>query len=374
MFRARLHLSAILLLGISVLAGSGCEPQAKKQVNNNEAATDDKAFEIYGKTVSFQTLLKDEKEKFYKQELQRYQLIESIANQKYIEEFWKKKGEEYKTSPEEAMNQYMAKNAKYSEVEFNMTFQRYKDHANFKGMPKEQIEAQIRQFLASKAQREELGKITAEGLKKKELVVHYPKPKEPVYDVAINKDDEVRYGVGLDDIKPKAGGCEGDKCQITVVEYSEFQCPFCAKVLPTTDRLLKKYEGKIRWVVRQYPLDFHPRAKPAAIAAKCAGEQGKFWHMYTKLFANQRKLEDSDIAEYAKAIESEAKGQFDLTKYNSCIASPAHIEKVIASNLQDAQKVGISGTPAFLINGRLISGAVPYENFAKIFEEELAAN
>ena len=92
-------------------------------------------------------------------------------------------------------------------------------------------------------------------------------------------------------------------------------------------KLLTKYKGKVRWTVRDYPLPFHKRAKPAAaIAARCAQDQGKYWEMYNKLFDNQRKLSDADLTSYAKAIG------LDMAKYNACVKSPAKALAVIEAN------------------------------------------
>ena len=152
-----------------------------------------------------------------------------------------------------------------------------------------------------------------------------------------------------------------------MVEYSEFECPFCARVMPDIKRLLTEYKGKIRWVVRDFPLSFHQRAKPAAIAAICAGEQGKFWHMYSKLFENQTKLGDSDFVTYAKAI-----GVYN-DKYKKRVDSPAEALARIDRNMATGMKHGVSGTPAFFINGRRLSGALPYAQFKQVFESELSA-
>ena len=150
------------------------------------------------------------------------------------------------------------------------------------------------------------------------------------------------------------------------MEYSEFQCPFCSKVVPDTKRILAEYKGKIRWIVRDFPLSFHDRAKPAAIAAKCAAEQGKYWNMYSQLFDNQRNLGDSDLKSYADKIG------LDKGKYDQCVANPGPMEAKIEKNMQTGMALGVSGTPAFFINGRRLSGAMPYSEFKRIIDDELS--
>jgi protein-disulfide isomerase len=152
---------------------------------------------------------------------------------------------------------------------------------------------------------------------------------------------------------------------VTIVEFSDYQCPFCARAHNTITQLEKEYEGKIRVVMKQHPLDFHPRAKPAALAALAAGEQGKYWEMHNLLFANQQGgLEDSNFEQYAKQIGLNVekwKADMQLPKFQAQITKETAL----------AMQVGATGTPAFFINGRKLSGAQPIENFKRLIDEEL---
>ncbi len=151
---------------------------------------------------------------------------------------------------------------------------------------------------------------------------------------------------------------------VTVVEFSDYQCPFCSRAHGTVQQLEKDYGDKIRVVMKQNPLSFHERAKPAATAALAAGEQGKFWEMHDKMFANQRALQDADLEGYAKDIG------LNIEKWKADMAS----QKVLAQIEQEqklAASLGATGTPAFFINGRKLSGAQPIENFKKIIDEEV---
>ncbi len=150
---------------------------------------------------------------------------------------------------------------------------------------------------------------------------------------------------------------------VTVVEFSDYQCPFCSRAHNTIVELEKEYEGKIRVVMKQHPLDFHPRAKPAALAAMAAGEQGKYWEMHNKIFANQQQLEDATFEGYAKDLGlniDKWKADQQLPKFQSQITKDTAL----------AMQLGATGTPAFFINGRKISGAQPKDNFKKIIDEE----
>jgi protein-disulfide isomerase len=118
--------------------------------------------------------------------------------------------------------------------------------------------------------------------------------------------------------------------------------------------------------VRDFPLSFHDRARPAAVAAKCAADQGKYWNMYTTLFDNQRNLSDNDLKTYADKIG------LDKGKFDQCVANPALVTARIDKNFQSGVALGVSGTPAFFINGHRLSGAMPYSEFKRVIEDELS--
>src|SRR5262245_13892496 len=153
---------------------------------------------------------------------------------------------------------------------------------------------------------------------------------------------------------------------IELVEFSDFQCPFCQRANPTVDQVLKTYGDKIHFVYRHFPLPSHPNARPAAEAAACAGEQGHFWQFHDQLFANPTKLTNDDLKAHAAAIG------LDATKFNACFDGhrlKAEVDKDIA----EGSEAGVTGTPAFFINGRSLEGAQPFEAFKQVIDEELAA-
>lgn len=158
----------------------------------------------------------------------------------------------------------------------------------------------------------------------------------------------------------------GDKdAKVTVVAFSDFQCPFCNRVNPTLAKLLETYPGKVRIAFKHMPLRIHPDAPAAHAAAEAAGRQGKFWEMYDKIFANQRELTPEKFKQYAAELNLDA-AQFEKDRND-----PAVKAKVDA-DIKEAEKLGVAGTPAFFINGKYLSGAQPYENFKKLVDEALA--
>ncbi|NOJ82232.1 DsbA family protein [Myxococcus xanthus] len=151
---------------------------------------------------------------------------------------------------------------------------------------------------------------------------------------------------------------------VTVVEFSDYECPFCSRANVTIEKLQEQYGKKLRVVMKQNPLSFHPRAKPAAIAAMAAGEQGKYWEYHAKLFANQKKLDDASLEQYAKELG------LNLDKWKAELSNPK-FQDIITRDQALAGQLGASGTPAFFINGRFLSGAQPIANFQALIDEEL---
>lgn len=154
---------------------------------------------------------------------------------------------------------------------------------------------------------------------------------------------------------------------VRVVEFTDYQCPFCGRSRPTVNQILDTYKGKVRYVLKDFPLSFHKDAFKAHEAAYCAGDQGKYWEMSKKLFGNQREIQVEDLRKYAGDLK------LDTKKFNDCLDAGKHADRV-RQNQQQGQDVGVSGTPAFFVNGRMISGAQPFEKFKEVIDAELAKN
>jgi protein-disulfide isomerase len=153
---------------------------------------------------------------------------------------------------------------------------------------------------------------------------------------------------------------------ITIVEFSDFQCPYCARVNPTLKQIEEKYADKVRVVFRDFPLaQIHKDAAKAAEAGECAHEQGKFWEMHDKLFANQSKLQVEGLKQTATEVG------LDAEKFNQCLDSSKYAAEV-QKDVDEGARYGVTGTPAFFINGRMLSGAQPLQAFTDVIEEELA--
>ena len=155
---------------------------------------------------------------------------------------------------------------------------------------------------------------------------------------------------------------------VTIVEFSDFQCPFCSRFYSQTYLALKEDyvdTGKVNVVFRDFPLSFHPEAEPSAIAAECANEQGEFWAFHDLIFENQGSLSASSYLEWAEQIG------LDMDQFSDCVDSQKYKSEV-AADYNDGGRLGITGNPGFFVNGQLVTGAQPYSVFASAIEAELA--
>jgi protein-disulfide isomerase len=163
--------------------------------------------------------------------------------------------------------------------------------------------------------------------------------------------------------KPAAFGSPSAK--VVIHEFSDFQCPFCSRAKGIVSQLKEAYGDKIRIEFRHFPLDNHPEALPASIATVCANEQGKFWELHDKIFDNQRELNGENLSKWAKDVG------LDMDKFKSC-TSGSEAQKIVTSDMEEGRKAGVGSTPTFIVNGRLIAGAQPFDQFKSIIDAELS--
>jgi protein-disulfide isomerase len=168
--------------------------------------------------------------------------------------------------------------------------------------------------------------------------------------------------------------------KVTIVEFSDFECPYCRSFfIGAYPELKKNYidTGKVKLVFRHFPLSFHVGARPAALAAQCAGDQGKFWEMHDKIFSEQQKqeadkntvtrtvsFEAADVNTWAKSLG------LNMTTYTTCMTSEKYGKKVDA-DIAAGTTFGVSGTPTFFVNGQFVLGAQPFSEFKKLIDDAL---
>lgn len=210
---------------------------------------------------------------------------------------------------------------------------------------REQVEPQIRQLLRQQKQ-ERVWESFIERLEERYEVVNNMGP--------------LRFDVEVGD-SPRRGPQEAP---VTLVEFSDFQCAFCARLQPTLEQVAERYGDRVRLVFRNFPLDRHQHAFKAAQAALCANEQGKFWEMKRRMFQDQNNLGEEGLRQKAAELG------LDGGAFETCLESERYAQRV-KNDLRAGLRYGVTGTPAVFVNGRPLSGAVPFEELARIIEEEL---
>ena len=212
----------------------------------------------------------------------------------------------------------------------------------------EQIKPRVKSYMKRKAEGDARTAFVA-GLRAQAGVKVFLQPMR--FDVTFDKDDPI-YG------SPDA--------PVIIVEFSDFQCPYCSRVNPTMEQIKTTYGDKIAIVFRDFPLPMHKEAPKAGEAAQCANDQGKFWEYHDKLFANQRALADENLKAYAVDLG------LDAAAFDSCLDAGKYTAEVEADKKAGAA-VGVAGTPAFFVNGQFLNGARPFESFKELIDAELQA-
>lgn len=312
------------------------EPAAASQVTTAPSA-DNQILAKVGDAVLTEKDMHDELAgELVKLERQKHQLlargVESRVRDMLIEQEAERRG----LSREQLIEQEV--DAKLSQVpaaEVDAFYERGKAQIR---QPKERVEAQIRKFLAM------------------EQFV------ESLRDAAEVEILTTPFRIEVEATGPSRGA---DDPAVTIVEFSDFECPYCQQATSVLDQLMASHGDRVRLVYRHYPLDnLHPHARKAAEASLCAQEQDKFWPMHDQMFASQRSLGIGGLKALAVAAGLEAEA------FNGCLDSGRHAEAVEA-DFQAGRKAGVERTPAFFINGRYMSGAPTYEALSEVIEQEL---
>jgi protein-disulfide isomerase len=329
--------SIFLLLGSSAFVGQNASQTKQKEP----------LAVVAGQSITDDDLLPYVQAQLFQFRLQEYDVkskaLENLVNQKLLEAQAKKKG----IATDKVLEQEVdAKVPEPTEAELQALYIVQKQQL---GKPFEEIKGQLAQLL-KQAKVQQARQDYYKRLREQAGVsILLQKPKvEVAYDPARLRGD------------PKA--------PLVILEFSDFQCPYCLSVEPTLKNLLVKYEGQVSLAYRDLPLrDIHPQAQLAAEAGRCAEEQGKFWEYHDLLFANQNKLNREGLVEQARTLKLDGK-QFD-----SCLSSGKY-KPQIEQDLQLGLRAGINGTPGFIINGNLLTGNLPQDSFEKLIQAELASS
>jgi protein-disulfide isomerase len=212
------------------------------------------------------------------------------------------------------------------------------------------VREQVRAHLSQQKAIAERARFLASVRAQAKILVHLTPP--PVVRLTVSTDGA-----------PSRGAADAP---VTLVEFSDFHCPFCKSIQPTLTQLLERYPGKLRLVHRDFPVDkLHPSARRAAEAARCAQDQGKFWDYHDLLFKHAPRVAADDLRQFAKRAD------LDVATFERCLSDGAR-RSAVERDIEDGRRLGITGTPAFFVNGRPLVGGQPLEAFVRLIEEELS--
>lgn len=339
--------SVYFVLAIAAtVAMYGCtKPSAAPSTSStpSAAAPGGVAATVGGISITMDELDKASKSQLQKVDTEIYQIkkraLDDLVEDKLIEEAAKKKGV--------GVDKYLAEevDAKVTaptEAEIQALYDSSKDRL---GKPLEEVKGQIVDYLKQNRKARARNDLITSLKSGSEVKINLEPPR-----VVIDTKD-----------MPSVG----DKnAKVTFVEFSDYQCPFCKRVRPTIWRLMDEYKDKVRYVFGDFPLSFHKDSKKAHEAAHCAGDEGKYFEYNRKLFDNQSNIGVEDLKKYAQELKLNTKN------FDKCLTSGKYT-KMVEQSIQTGSNVGVSGTPAYFINGIMLSGALPYEAFKETIESEL---
>jgi len=225
----------------------------------------------------------------------------------------------------------------------------YEEYADRLEEPYDAVRGRLREHLAEQRYQARRTEFLRELRTVAEVEMRLPYPELPSVDVPERPGAPERGPAGA---------------SVTIVEFADFQCPYCRRMQDTLDALLESYDGRIRHVYRHFPLESHPMAEPAALASACAAEQERFWAFHDRVFERQAELSDESLDEIAQEVGLE------MAAYRSCREERRYADRVQA-DLQAGRQAGVRGTPAFFVNGQPILGAASEDAFRELIERAL---
>jgi protein-disulfide isomerase len=338
------------LLGATLIASCTQSVSATKpNIVVKEATKPGIVAKIGNVEITEEQLIGDDKLDFFELKKREYDLKMDRLNQVILETLIGGEAKSANMPLEEYISKKVVKEVKLTEKDITAFI---KDKKIPESQVNPEIKERIKAYLQNEKKQEQIQAYIAKLTKSSPVEAYFAKPK-----MVMNVE------IGSAPVWGKADA------PVTLIEYSDFQCPYCSKGASVVTELKKKYgEKKLKVAFKHFPLPMHKDAKPASEASMCVHEQSadKFWKFHDLAFAKQDKLDAASLEGYAK--ESGA----DLAKFKECM-SAGKFRKLVEDDLEKGGKLGIRSTPTFFVNGQLISGALPASEFSKYIDEELAA-
>ena len=339
-------LAAVALIVLVVACNK--DAQSKPNFIFKPAPSKEVVASMGGQTILEADLIKGIESDLYEAELKVYEIKFAKLQTMLLERFMNQDPNKKGLSNDEFLDKQIAKAVKITDAQVEAFIKE-------RQIPKDQINPEIKnriiEYLTVESKKAAVDNWIAAKTKKTPVEIYLHKPTLPTFEVNVGD-------------APFKGGSDA---KVTVVEFSDFQCPFCSKGAQVLTALEKKYGNKVKIAFKHYPLPFHAQARIAAEASMCANEQDSklFWKMHDAMFVDQSKLDKDNLIATAKKVGIKE------AEFKACLESGKFKSRVDADVAQGAT-LGIKSTPTFFINGKLISGAQPLEVFTDIIDEDLA--
>ncbi len=303
---------------------------------------------IGDKVISKDDLFKGIESELYEAEMKVFELKMNKMKARVLEVFMEQDTNKKDLTNDQYLEKYITSGIKISKEKIDAFVKE-------KNIPKEhlndQMKQRIQQYLLIEEKKIAIDTWLAKKTKKTPVEIYFKEPTRPMFNVTAGD-------------APFMGAADA---KVEIVEFSDFQCPFCSKGAGVVHDLKKKYGNKVKVVFKNFPLPFHNHAKKAAEAGLCVHEQdkAKFWTMHDAMFADQTKLDREGLVNSAKALK------IDVDKFTKCLDSGKFTAKV-ESTMEEGKTIGVKSTPTFFVNGMMINGAHPVEVFSELIDQELA--
>ncbi len=339
--------SLVVLSLFSILFYSCSKATSQPQYKYRKAVGDGIAAKAGDITISEKELYSGIETDLFEAEMKIFEIKFNRLNQLLVEKLIAKDPKAKGMTADQYFTKYISEKIKISDKDIEAFI---KERKIDKAQVNDQLKERVKNYLALQKKDEALKSWIAEKTKKTGIEVYFQKPTRPTFDVKVG--NAPTYG--------------NKNAKVTIIEFSDFQCPFCAQGAKMLTKIKQKYGKKVLIAFKQYPLPFHSQAKKAAVAALCMNEQSVdlFWKMHDKMFADQSKLGVDALKETAKSLGA------DTEKFNTCLDQNKFIGQV-EKDIQEGKEIGVKSTPTFYVNGQLIAGAQGIEVFSEIIDQEL---
>jgi protein-disulfide isomerase len=347
-------MKSIALFLSGLIIGSGFIACTKSATSNQpnyiykSAPTEGAVAKIAGEIISYEDAFKGLENDIYEAELKVYEIMKNRLRAMVVEKFMEQDPRKEGLTNDEFLKRYVAKSLQITDTQINEFIKEREipaEHVN------DQMKLRIREYLEAEGRHKAVEKWIAEKTAKEPVEIYISKPSRPVFNVVVGD-------------APVTGG---GNAKVTIVEFSDFQCPFCARGSNVMNQLKAKYGNRIKIAYKNFPLPFHNHARDAAVAGLCAHEQKaeSFWRMKDLMFEDQQSLTQDHLIAHARSLG------LDHDKFVDCL-SRTTMSARIDRDIAEGQELGVKSTPTFFVNGMMVTGAQSIEVFSELIDQELA--